>query len=204
MNARVERIRTLPPLLFGSLLMLTAACDLRGAPEFTIVPGPAGPSPVETRTPFVWETRSELNVWVNNNVTKGPASIELIGDDEAALIRITRRQLSESWVLRGPDFDPPINNVRGLRIRYRWRADLSFSSNYARAINVVGVFEALDPPYPPSQPSSVKTISSADWSVATLEPWSSGPLLTVRYTYFHSTSGHPGELEIDWIELVRN
>src|SRR5687768_11088054 len=101
------------------LALLAGACEIGERPSEFAIPGPTVPSDVPTALPHVWDTREELGVWANNQVTRGTLTLE--GSDGGAFIRIERAD--RPWLLRGPDLVPLAMQIRTLRLRYRWRLD---------------------------------------------------------------------------------
>ena len=89
------------------LAVLTAGCDTGGRPPAFVIPGPTVPSPLPTAPPYVWDTRDELAIWMNNAVARGSLALEGSGVD--AFIRIDRAD--REWLLRGPD----LTHTRGRR-----------------------------------------------------------------------------------------
>jgi hypothetical protein len=83
--------------------VLIGACEVGGPRPAKFIAGPAVPSPIPTGAPYVWDTRTELEVWTENAVTSGQITLQGIGRE--AVINFDRP--SESWVLRGPDLEPP-------------------------------------------------------------------------------------------------
>jgi hypothetical protein len=177
------------------------ACDDIRRPS-SIIAGPAVPSPIPLTTPYVWDTREQLAVWIDNDVSRG--HLELVGDGEGAFIRIAHDDLS--WVLRGPDITPAAANARGLTIRYRWQQDSDVAARYASTITLTVYFETTVPDPPPdSQPAAYRSLTpKSDWSILSFSPPPPMALTSgVRYVYLHSYSVNRGVLDIDRIELVQ-
>jgi hypothetical protein len=198
MRARISTV-----IGWGAVLLVTVACEVGGSQPFSIIPGPSVPSPPATYPPYAWDTREELDIWVNNRVTHGPVPISLVDQGQDAFIRIEPKLRLDGWVLRGPDLTPPARNIRGLRLWYRWRLDPSLSPTAARTFTMSVTFEAINSPYPPSQPSAYAQLQPApEWTEANVPVRSFLDPLEVKYVYFHQFSSNPGVFEIDRIELV--
>ena len=183
------------------LTMAAVACDDVRRPS-SIIAGPAVPSPIPLTAPYVWDTREQLAVWIENDVSRG--HLELVGDSEGAFIRIAHDDLS--WVLRGPDITPAATNARGLLIRYRWHQDPAVASRYAASLGITVYFETTAPnPGATSQPAAFLTLTPlSDWADAHLAPPPPMSLTSgVRYAYLHSYTVNRGVLDIDRIELVQ-
>jgi hypothetical protein len=182
-------------------VVMTAGCEVGGSPQFFVVPGPAVPGPVPTSAPYVWDTREELDIWVNNPVTRGPVPVSLVGDGRDAFIRIAPKLGVDGWTLRGPDFTLPVRGIRGLRIRYQWRPDPTLPKGSAQTFLIFVSFEAINPPSPPEQPQGFADLQPApeptEANIRFHDP------LDVNYFYFHQSSSNPGVFEIDRIELVQ-
>jgi len=185
-------------------LLLTAGCEVGDSHSYRVIPGPTVPSPTPTSAPYVWDTREELAIWVNNAVTRGPAPISLVDEGGDSFVRIeVKRGLDNGWVLRGPDLTTPAR-LRGLRIRYRWKLDPTLSPGASRTFTIIASFDVLNPQYQPQQPMAYAQLQPAvEWSEGNLEPGSFGDPLNVRYVYLHQSSSNPGVFEIDRIELVQ-
>ena len=194
----IARLRA--AVLLGAIL--TTACESESRPDAFIIPGPTGPSALPTQTPYVWESRDELAIWVENAVSRGSLAIE--GSGDPAYIRIDRP--NEEWTLRGPDLSPVPTDVQTAMITYRWTPDPALTPSAWRKLLVTAHFETAQ-----LQPSST-TQRTAE---ATLEPRDAltnvsfipgryTPPIAVRYPYFHSGGGNRGVLEIHRIALVRN
>lgn len=188
----------------GVAMLLAAGCEIGGARTFSVIPGPTVPSAHPTAAPFVWDAREELDIWVNNPVTRGPVPVSLVGEGVDAFIRIEPRRGSDGWLLRGPDLDPPAAAARTLRIWYRWRLDPTLSPNASRTFGLWVIFEALNPPRPPDQPGDFELLQpESDWTIADFSPGFAGAPLDVKYVYLHQFSSNAGVFELDRIELVR-
>ena len=57
-----------------------------------MIPGPPVPNPMPTASSYVWDTRDELVIWVENPVAVGSLALE--GDGAGAFIRIAGRRAS--------------------------------------------------------------------------------------------------------------
>jgi hypothetical protein len=189
---------------WGCALLVISGCEVGGSPQFQVIPGPSVPSPVPTNPPYVWDTREELDIWVNNPVTRGPVPISLVGAGLDAFIRIEPKRGVDGWVLRGPDLTTPARKVRGLRLWYRWQLDPGLSAGAARTFWIAVIFEAVNPPVPPQQPAAYAQLQpAAEWTEANVHPGSFSDPLDVNYLYFHQSSSNAGVFEIDRIELVQ-
>ena len=184
-----------------ALLLIGAGCGQDESPQAFVIPGPTGPSPVPTAAPFVWDTRDELAVWANNNVTSG--AIVLEGDGADAFIRVERTD--QNWVLRGPDLSPMPTGVRGVRIRCRFMSDPSLPATAARSI----FSRSPSTPrrrwrvYSNGQTSVWVNLQPAtDFSDDPFASRQFVPPIDVRYAYLHGTSSNRGMLDIDRIELI--
>jgi hypothetical protein len=181
---------------------LALACDNPTLPTAFVIPGPPVPDTVPTATPYVWDTRDELSVWINA-VTKGSFTLEGSGLD--AVLRLQRAD--EAWVLRGPDLSPVPTDVRTALIRYRWVLDPTLSPTASRTMTVSANFETSSgsvEPYYHGQGSASATLEPADTPrEITFRPSQYTPPIDVRYFYLHSLGGNRGVLEIDRIALVR-
>jgi hypothetical protein len=188
----------------AAVLLLTGCEAGGGAQPFVVVPGPAVPSPVPTAAPYVWDTRDELDIWVNNPVSGGPVPVSLVGDGPDAVIRIVPKLGLDGWTLRGPDFTLPARGIRGIRIWYRWQPDPTLPKGAALTFSLSVSFEATNPPYPPGQSESFAQLDPAsEPTEASIPSVSFRNPLDVKYVYFHQSSSNPGVFEIDRIELVQ-
>src|SRR5688500_16805199 len=131
--------------LLGVALLL-GACDVGGPKPAQLIAGPAVPSPIPTSPPHVWDTRTELEVWAKNAVTSGQMTVQ--GIDREAVINFDRP--SDSWVLRGPDLEPPAEGILGVRIRYRWEPDPRLGPGSSRTGSMTAHFERV--PFAIDQP----------------------------------------------------
>jgi hypothetical protein len=189
---------------WSAAVLLTGGCEVDGSPRYFVIPGPTVPSPVATNASYVWDTREELDIWVNNPVTRGPVPISLVGEGQEAFIRIEPKRGVDGWVLRGPDFTTPARNIRGLRLWYRWRLDPNLSPAAARTFSLSVLFEAKNPPYPPQQPAAYAQLQpTSDLTEANVQPGSFRDPLDVNYVYLTQFSSNAGVFEIGRIELVK-
>ena len=185
-----------------ALTTLTMACEGATRPSAIVIPGPAVPNPQPTAVPYVWDTRDELAIWVENPVALGP--LELDGDGSSDFIRVA--QAEREWTLRGPDLTPAATGVHTLRLRYRWRPDAALSPVASRTLRVTAYFETTAPlqPYYYGQGAATTELTPQDhWTDSNLIPGQFTPPIDVRYCYLHAFGANRGVLEIDRIELVR-
>lgn len=184
------------------LAVLTTGCDT-GRPAAFVIPGPTVPSPLPTAPPYVWDTRDELSIWMNNPVARGSLALE--GSGVEAFIRIDRAD--GEWLLRGPDLTPPAAGVRTLSIRYRWRPDPGLPSTAVRTALVTAHFQTTTPVvgYDPNAQAAASSDLEPrnDWTDIALIPGQFKPPIEVKHCYVHSFGANRGLLEIDRIELVR-
>ena len=177
--------------------LLAGACEVGGPKPAQFIAGPAVPSPIPTSAPYVWDTRTELEVWTKNAVTSGQITLQGIGHE--AVVNVDRP--SESWVLRGPDLEPPAEGVVGVRIRYRWEPDPRLGPGASRTGSMTAHFEKI--PFAVDQPEAhAWPISPTDgWRELDFVP-SFRDGLDVRYVYITSSGFNPGVLQIDRIALL--
>jgi hypothetical protein len=197
--AVASTLRIVTPVL---LALLAAGCDIGTRPSAVIIPGPAVPNPLPTATPYVWDTRDELAVWIENAVSRGSFSLE--GSGAGGFIRIDRPE--REWVLRGPDLAPAATGVRTFRLRYRWRPDPSLSPTAARTIRTEARLETTSPlpDYLNGQAMTSATLEpQTDWTDVTFTSGQITAPLDVLYGYLHSYGANRGVLDIDRLELVR-
>ena len=183
------------------LALLTAGCETATRPSAFVIPGPAVPS-VPTAAPYVWDTRDELAIWVENSVSRG--NIALDGSGAEGRIRIT--DATEGWTLRGPDLAPAATGVRTLGMRFRWQPDPTLSPVAARDFIATAYFETTAPlqPFYHGQGAASGTFKpQTEWTDITLTPGQFTPPIDVLYTYLVCSGANRGVLEIDRIELVR-
>ena len=184
------------------LAVLMTGCEGAERPASYVIPGPTVPSPLPTVPPYVWDTREELAIWVNNPVTQGSPALE--GNGAGAVIRIDETQ--RAWVLRGPDLSPPATGIRSLRIRYRWRTDADLPSSASRFLRAGAHFQTtapLQPYYFGIASAGADLEPRSDWGEITFVPSQYTPPIDVSYSYLNSLGGNRGVLEIDRIELVQ-
>jgi hypothetical protein len=184
--------------LLGVALLL-GACEVGGPKPARFIAGPVVPSPIPTSPPYVWDTRTELEVWAKNAVTSGQM-MTVQGTGPEAVINIDRP--SESWVLRGPDLEPPAEAIVGVRIRYRWEPDSRLGPGASRTGSMTAHFEKV--PFAIDQPQAdAWPISPTDsWTEFDFVPASLRDGVNVRYVYLTSSGFNPGVLQIDRIALV--
>lgn len=184
------------------LAVCAIACGGEGPGNSFVIPGPAVPSPLPAGN-YVWDTREELDVWVNNAVTRGPLSLEGAGAE--AFVKVSRAD--QQWVLRGPDFSPPAAGMRTLRIRYKWRLDPSVPASAARDVYVTARFQTLHPLYafdPTAQGlAHINMHPNDEWTEITFIIDQYTPPIDVQYCYLHSTGANRGVIDIDRIEMIR-
>ena len=178
--------------------LLTGACEVGGPKPARFIAGPAVPSPIPTGAPYVWDTQTELEVWTTNAVTSRQITVQGIGRE--GVINFDRP--SESWVLRGPDLEPPAEGVLGVRIRYRWEPDPRLGPGASRTGSMTAHFEKV--PFAVDQPEAhAWPVSPTDgWTELDFVPGSFRDGLNVRYVYITSSGFNPGVLQIDRIALV--
>jgi len=184
------------------LAVLTMGCEGATRPSSFVIPGPSVPSPLPTAAPYVWDTRDELAIWVENPVALGSLALEGNGPD--GFIRIA--QAEREWTLRGPDLTPSATGVRTLLLRYRWRPDPALSPAASRTLRATAYFQTtapLQPYYFGQGAASADLEPRDDWTDITLVPGQFTPPIDVSYCYLHSFGANRGVLEIDRIELVR-
>jgi hypothetical protein len=195
-------------LAVTAIALATIACSTGEPGDPYVIPGPTGPTPVSTQVPYVWDSRDELSIWVDNKVSRGPISMS--GDGRDAAIRIEsgpptfslENTNSVQWVLRGPDFDAPVMGIRAVSIRYTWTPAIRNSTVPVAIPDMTAAFEL-----PHGRPGGLQTTLSS----ATVREQSGEMVLEDRYTqpfdaryvYLYSTGGNRGVLEIDSIALVR-
>ncbi len=181
----------------------TIACNVGERPARYIIPGPAVPSPWPTPPPYVWDTREELAIWVDNQVARGSLALE--GSGAAAFIRIDRPE--REWLLRGPDLAPPARNVMTVRIRYRWMPDPTLAPGASLSIRAAAHFQSTTPVVgydPLAQGAALVELQPQNgWTDATFRPESFKPPIEITHCYLHSFGANRGVLEIDRIELVQ-
>ena len=188
--------------------LVTSACRTGESGDPYVIPGPTGPTPVSTRESYVWDSRDELAIWIDNRVSRGP--ISMTGDGPNAVIRIETGQPTFSlengssleWVLRGPDFDAPVTGIRAVRIRYTWAPALRNAAVPVAMPDIAAGFELSG-----KHPIGIQmTLTSATVrepaGELTLENRNVRPF-DARYVYLYSDGGNRGVLEIDSIALVR-
>ena len=190
------KVRRIAPLI-GFAYVAAIACEIRPADGY-VIQGPAVPSPVPTRPPYIWDTRDELDVWTANTVSRG--SFALLDENNRAFIRITR--VDQEWVLRGPDLDPPVDAIRTIRLRYRWEPDPGLGVAASRIVWITAYFER--DPAETSQPmATIQLEPSPDWREVDLTQGNYAGTLRTRYFYLHSYGANRGRFDIDRIEAVQ-
>ena len=185
-----------------AVAVLTAGCEGATRPSPIIIPGPNVPNPMPSAAPYVWDTRDELAIWVDNAVARGSLAIE--GSGAEAFVRID--QPDREWVLRGPDLVPSATGVRTLILRYRWRPDASLSPAAALNFRPYAHFQTtapLQPFYYGQATASADIQPATEWTDITFAPSQYTPPIDVSYCYLSSNGANRGVLEIDRIELVR-
>ena len=211
--SRLEATVTDNPVLFSAIVTLStvtlAGCEARPAGSPYVIPGPTGPSQVATQTPYVWDTRDELAVWLGSSVSRGPVSAS--GEGRSAVIRIETGGPTPSspdgsriaWVLRGPDFETPLTGVRAVRIRFVWTPALRNTSVPVAIPDIYATFEVMAPRIGLDQVTLSANTAGESSGEMVLEDRYGAPF-TARYVYLHSDGGNRGVLEIDSIALVRD
>jgi hypothetical protein len=195
---QLDKRRLIASALLLGLALLAGACEAGGPKPARFIAGPTVPSPIPTGAPYVWDTRAELEIWTRNAVTSGQMTLQGTGSE--AVINFDRP--SDSWVLRGPDLEPPAEGVVGVRIRYRWEPDPRLTPGASRTGSMTAHFEKV--PFAVEQPEAqVWPLSPTDgWTEFDLVPWSLRDGLGVRYVYITSSGFNPGVLQIDRITLI--
>ncbi len=203
MRRRVDVV-ILRSVAAGLAMFVSSGCEMGGDRTFSVIAGPTVPSSVQTAIPYVWDSREELSIWVNNEVTRGPVPISLVEDGGVAFIRIEPRRNVEGWLLRGPDLDPPAIATRALRIQYRWRPDPTLSPTASRTFSLIAILDVLNPSRPGDQPGGSTSLQPADeWTAASLAFGPAGTRFDVKYVYLKQFSSNAGVFEIDRIEIVK-
>jgi hypothetical protein len=183
-------------------LALAAACETGEATQFRWIAGPSV-LPVATERPYTWDSREELEAWVNNPVTRGLVTLEEEGTDAFIRLRLVE---GRDTVLRGPDLHPPAL-VRGVRMRVRaTSAEISDPAARLPGPPATGIWYAqpVDPPWPPSVLlGSLASQLPAQWSETVFVRQDSAPQ-NAQYVYFVIRfTGTPWEVDIDWISIVQ-
>ncbi len=200
-------------LLVGvGLAVLSTACSLGNPTAPTTIPATLAPV-VATAHPGVWDSRDELAAWVTNGLSSGPAVI--VGDGNDAVIRIDLPACSypcsslenNSINLHSPAFEPPVNDLRTFRIRYRWLPD----GPYGGATYLTPYIELQAPAPnlhagPPAELFIVVGDHQGAWVEEEFIPWSGSgpPPFSARGAVLNICgSCERGRLEIDWLTLAR-
>jgi hypothetical protein len=181
--------------------LAAGGCRLGDPDAPYVIPGPTAPSMTVTALPHVWDTREELESWINNKVSRGPVSIH--GEGRAAVIRIAVAvgDPAPHWVLRGPDFQPPVTGVHSIRLQYRC-APPAIAPQILVWGTLNALFEVVDFPIEIGQARSYVDITCGESAEVILKPSNYRQPLDVRYAYLHSSDSNRGVLEIDSIALV--
>ena len=182
--------------------VLTMGCEGATRPSAFVIPGPAVPNPLPNAPPYIWDTRDELAIWIENPVALGSLALE--GDGFSAFIRIA--QAEREWTLRGPDLTPSATGVRTLLLRYRWRPDPALLPAAERTLRATAYFETtalLQPFYYGQGAASAELQPREEWTDITMIPGQFTPPIDVSYCYIHAFGANRGVLEIDRIEFVR-
>lgn len=196
--------RARPVLL---LLVAAAACETTPTAP-TVIEPPLVPA-VATAVPLRWDSADELAAWTTP-VSTGPFSIQ--GDSTDAVIRVDL--IAGNAALHGPELDPPLVDVQGVRMRYRWLnrqdGDSLFLPVYLRPPGVPTTLPRL---LPPSSSADFTLIRSGAWMERMLTTNSvTKSLFSARYAVLKVTNtlftapappSH-GTVEIDWIEIARS
>src|SRR5207247_1721430 len=157
--------------------------------------------------PYVWDTREELDIWVNNPVTRMPNPPTIVGEGRDAFIRMELKAGPRSGILRGPDLTAPARGVQGLRIWYRWRPDPKLPVDL-KDLQLRVSFDAINSPVPLVQPAAdAKLPPASERTLADFRPrfFPGDPRdvnLDVNYVYFDDFSPVIGVLELDRLELA--
>jgi hypothetical protein len=179
--------------------MMVAGCELDNTGTPQIIPGPFVPSPVPLHAPYIWDTREELAIWIENAVSRGSFSIDDADSNGAIAMQFTGAsgQSGGSLVLRGPDLVPPAPSIRAVRIRYQWLQDSP--SNFDLPLSVA--IDATNAPSADGQSRLFQRLKAGPgWKEIEFRDSGPGPL-DVRYVYFSAYS-NAGVLKIDAITLV--
>jgi hypothetical protein len=177
---------------------IMAGCKFDNAGLPQIVPGPSVPSPVPLHAPYIWDTREELVVWIENAVSRGSFSIDDADSNGAIAVQFmgASGQSGGTLVLRGPDVVPPAPSIRAVRIGYQWLVDSP--SSFGLPLSVTAV--ATNAPGADFQPRHFHLKAGPGWKEIEVRDWGPVPL-DVRYVYF-SAYANAGVLKIDAITLV--
>jgi hypothetical protein len=177
---------------------MLAGCQLDTAGLPQIIPGPSVPSPVPLHAPYIWDTREELVVWIENTVSRGSFSIDDADSNGAITVQFmgASGQAGGRLVLRGPDVVPPAPSIRAVRIRYQWLVDSPSSLSLPLSVTAV----AANAPSVDFQPRHFQLKAGPGWKEIEVRDWGPEPL-DVRYVYF-SAYANAGVLKIDAIALV--
>lgn len=179
----------------GTMLMMSCllggGCRLGDPDAPYVIPGPTAPSMTVTALPHVWDTREELETWINNKVSRGPLSIH--GEGRAAVIRIAVAIMDPApqWVLRGPDFQPPVTGVQSVRLRYTSVAPAGAPPMLVWG-TLTAFFDVLNFPIEIGQAYARVDIKRGESIEAVFEPSNYRQPLDVRYVYLHSSDSNRG------------
>jgi hypothetical protein len=158
----------------------------------------------------VWDSRDELAGWVTNGVSSGRASVE--GEGVEAVIRIDVPG-GTNLNLRSPAFDPPVNDLQTIRLRYRWLDGTS--GQYGKNGQYLSIDLGLQTPtfdFSRGQPWLFIVVANraGAWveqdftpNVAFTPPFSALSAAISICGVCGEVFGK-GQLEIDWIALVRS
>jgi hypothetical protein len=198
-------------LCLGAMTVLTSACSLGQPTAPTIIPATLAP-PVATARPGVWDSGTELAAWVTNGLSSGPAVV--VGDGNDALIRIDLPACQNSCAsienngisLHSPAFEPPVYDLRTVRIRYRWMPDGRYGGATYLSPNI-----DLQAPAPNLNAGLARSLflivvdHHGAWAEEEFTQYGNGGQLFSARGAVLTICGscERGRLEIDWLALVR-
>jgi hypothetical protein len=185
------------------LVVSMAACEttVDREPYYLVAPDTIAPSVASPLSR--WDSRAELQQWVENPWTEGPYSLGFEDGVEFAHVNL---RPGVSSALYGPNLQPPFEGLRSVRVRVRYSAQAGTSSrlNLVDAHVVPTVHD----------PANSRVAYYYVWGAATPDEWQvlelqyqdyTGypPVVDARWVYI--AIGRAGEIgvDIDWIELVR-
>lgn len=179
-----------------------AACETTAVEPYFLV-GPDSIAPSVSSSLSRWDSRAELQQWVENPWTEGPYSLGLEEGVEFAHVNL---RPGVSSALYGPNLQPPFEGLRTVRVRVRYSAPADTSAR------LNGVDAHVVPTV--RDPTNSRVPYYWVWAAATPDEWQvlelqhqayTGypPVVDARWVYI--AIGRLGEIsvDIDWIELVR-